>query len=124
MELRQGKIVKKVWGNEAWIVNRPDYCGKMLFVKKGYRCSKHYHVKKAETFFILKGKVLFEYGNSDKQILQPGDIIDIPRQKLHRFTGLEDSQIVEFSTHHEDDDSYRLELSGAWGQKDMTEGSQ
>jgi len=30
----------------------------------------------------------------------------------HRFTGLENSEIMEFSTHHEDEDSYRDELSG------------
>jgi hypothetical protein len=31
---------------------------------------------------------------------------------VHRFSGLEDSEIIEFSTHHEDEDSYRQERSG------------
>ena len=30
----------------------------------------------------------------------------------HRFTGIEDSEIVEFSTHHMEDDSYRETQSG------------
>ena len=42
----------------------------------------------------------------------PGLSILIEPNTKHRFTGLEDSEIIEFSTHHEDSDSYRDELSG------------
>ncbi|MEM3373803.1 MAG: cupin domain-containing protein [Candidatus Woesearchaeota archaeon] len=103
-------IVKKEWGEERWIVNR-EYCGKILILKKGYRCSMHYHKKKDETFYINKGKVLLEIDNK-KIIMNPGDSQLIRPMQKHRFTGLEDSEIIEFSTHHEDSDSYREELSG------------
>ena len=104
------KIVPKVWGHERWIVNR-EYCGKILILKKGYRCSMHYHKAKDETFYINKGKVLLEL-DGKKTVLMPGDAqLIMPNQK-HRFTGLEDSEIIEFSTHHEDSDSYRDEVSG------------
>ncbi len=53
------KIVTKEWGEERWIVNR-DYCGKLLILKKGFRCSLHYHKNKDETFYVNKGKVLME----------------------------------------------------------------
>lgn len=109
-ENKKHKIVQKVWGQEEWIVNK-DYCGKKLVLKKGYRCSMHYHKKKDETFYIIKGKVLMET-NGDKRIMLPGDSIHINPNLKHRFTGLEDSEIIEFSTHHEDEDSYREELSG------------
>ena len=102
--------VKKVWGKEIWIVNR-DYCGKKLILNKGYRCSMHHHKNKDETFYILKGKVLMETDNK-KQIMTEGDSIIIAPNTKHRFTGLENSEIIEFSTHHEDEDSYRDELSG------------
>lgn len=107
------KHVEKVWGKEIWIVNR-DYCGKKLILNKGFRCSMHHHKNKDETFYILKGKVLLELGEN-KQIMLPGDSILVEPNTKHRFTGLEDSEIMEFSTHHEDSDSYREEgmLSGA-----------
>ena len=52
-----------------------------------------------------------EIGNK-KHIMLPGHSILIAPNTKHRFTGLEDSEIMEFSTHHEDSDSYREELSG------------
>ena len=104
------KIVPKVWGEERWIVNR-DYCGKLLVLNIGFRCSMHCHKIKDETFYITKGKVLLEYGD-EKIIMIPGDAKLIEPNMYHRFTGLEDSEIIEFSTHHEDTDSYRKELSG------------
>jgi len=104
------KIVPKEWGEERWIVNR-DYCGKLLILKQGYRCSLHHHKLKDETFYISKGSVLMEC-DGDALIMKPGDTLLIEPNTKHRFTGLEDSEIIEFSTHHEDSDSYRDELSG------------
>ena len=104
------KEVEKVWGKAIWIVNR-DYCGKKLILNKSYRCSMHYHKNKDETFYILSGKVLLEIG-VQKNIMLPGDSILIKPGQKHRFTGLENSEIIEFSTHHEDSDSYRDEVSG------------
>src|SRR3989339_1709395 len=110
--MTEHKEVPKAWGKEIWIINR-DYCGKKLILNKGFRCSMHHHKIKDETFYILKGKVLLELGDK-KQIMLSGDSILIEPNKKHRFTGLEDSEIMEFSTHHEDSDSYREEgmLSG------------
>ena len=105
------KTVNKVWGKELWIANNDKYCGKILTLKKGFRCSVHYHKNKHETFYILKGKVLMELGD-EKKIMNPGDIQVVEQNQKHRFTGLEDSEIIEFSTHHEESDSYREELSG------------
>ncbi len=36
-------IEPKGWGREAWIANTPLYCGKILEIEKGKRCSLHYH---------------------------------------------------------------------------------
>jgi len=105
------KIVPKEWGHEIWIINR-DYCGKLLFIKKAHRCSIHYHKIKDETFYVIKGKILLEL-DSKKKIMNIGDSqLIMPGQK-HRFTGLEkENEIIEFSTHHEDSDSYRDVPSG------------
>jgi len=105
LTFKMEKTVKKEWGSEEWIVNR-EYCGKILNLKKGFGCSYHFHKNKNETFFVLSGKMLLEL-EGKKKIMQTGDSqLVLPMQK-HRFIGLTDTKIIEFSTHHEDSDSYR-----------------
>ena len=109
--------VKKEWGYEKWITNTPQYCMKELGLNKGFRCSLHYHKIKDETFYIVRGKVMIEIEESSEireRILLPGNFARIMPGVKHRFSGLEESVIIESSTHHEDSDSYRVEgqLSG------------
>ena len=111
--MEKGSVIKKVekeWGSEEWIVNR-DYCGKILNINKGFRCSIHHHKIKDETFYVLEGQVLFEL-DGKTEILNPGDTAVIKPGEKHRFTGMENSKIIEFSTHHEEEDSYRDVPSG------------
>ena len=104
------EIYPKVWGEEHWIVNK-EYCGKKLILKKGHRCSIHWHEIKDEVFYIISGLVLMEV-NSDIIVLRPGMRQYIKPRDKHRFTGLLDSEIMEFSTTHMEEDSYRDEPSG------------
>lgn len=110
----------KVWGEEQWIVNNGRYCGKKLILRQGWQCSLHYHKVKEETFYVQSGLVRMElldavaYEQEKPRVLEPGDAVHILPGKLHRFAGLADSVIFEFSTHHDEEDSYRVpgELSG------------
>ena len=102
--------VEKVWGRELTIVNK-EYCGKILVLNKRHFCSIHKHRIKEETFLVIKGKVLM-WVNGRSFIMKPYDVVHIDIGDEHRFTGLEDSEIIEFSTHHNEDDSYRLSVSG------------
>jgi len=111
MNITKSEEHEKVWGKELWIANNEFYCGKILELKKGLRCSIHYHKKKHETFFILEGLVFMEQDGQEKTMM-PGDILEVNQSSKHRFTGLKDSKIIEFSTHHEEDDSYRDVESG------------
>lgn len=104
------KIVKKNWGKEIWIVN-DIYCGKLLILKHGYKCSFHCHKNKDETFYIYRGKVLMRLGDMSR-IMKQGDSVRISPGVYHQFTGLLDSEIIEFSTKHEDSDTYRKSESG------------
>ena len=36
-------IYPKGWGYEKWIVNKDEYCGKLLHIIKGKKCYWHYH---------------------------------------------------------------------------------
>ena len=52
------RIVPKGWGREVWIANGDLYCGKILEIRKGKRCSLHYHKLKTESFYLRSGKLL------------------------------------------------------------------
>lgn len=107
------KVVPKGWGREDWIHNDNLYCGKKLVLLKGKHCSLHYHILKTETFYIIKGKVSIELyypdGTQELREMVPGDHALLVPGVVHRFTGLEDSEIMEFSTQHFDEDSHRIE---------------
>ena len=104
------KFIKKVWGKERIICNTPLYCGKILYLLKGYRCSIHHHEKKDETFYILRGSVFMEVGGKD-YAMEVGDAIHIPSGVKHRFTGITAAEILEVSTQDFKDDSYRTTQS-------------
>ena len=109
------KFVPKGWGFEKWIVNCEQYCGKLLYIAKGKKCSWHYHELKDEVFYIQSGKILVKYSDDDdletakEVILGRGDNFHVYRGLRHRMIALEDTELFEFSTQHFDSDSYRLE---------------
>jgi rfaE bifunctional protein nucleotidyltransferase chain/domain len=107
------KYVQKEWGQEIWMANSEKYCGKKLLLKRGKRCSMHYHKIKDETFYIESGEILIEIGN-ETRIMEQGEVAKISPGVKHRFSGLKDSVIIEISTTHDEEDSYRTEgmLSG------------
>lgn len=107
MKIHQKELHRKVWGEEYWIVNNDKYCGKLLVLHKGYRCSLHYHEKKDETFYVNDGKVKF-YMDGVIKILSPGSSVHVKPGTKHLFEGLETSSIFEFSTHHDDNDVTRI----------------
>ena len=108
------KIVPKGWGHEKWIVNNEKYCGKLLFIEKGKRCSWHYHKIKDETFYLQSGLISLYYGfeedigKAEMIVLEPGDKFYVPTGLKHQMVALLDSELFEFSTQHFDSDSIRI----------------
>lgn len=108
-------FIPKEWGHEEWIVNHPGYCGKRLVFKGEYQCSMHHHKIKTETFYVLAGNVYLETelnGVKNTRVMTPGDIAHIPPFMWHRLTALVDAEVMEFSTFHMEEDSYRCTKSG------------
>lgn len=105
----------KGWGFERWIVNNDLYCGKLLWFNEGKCCSWHYHAIKDEVLLLNSGSIKVLYSDHDdisgaeEVILKPGDAFHVPTGLRHRMVALKDSEIYEFSTHHEDSDSIRLQ---------------
>ena len=106
--------VERGWGYELWIENMKEYCGKALVLSKGKRSSFHYHMKKMETMYLVEGRVILRMMDTDTgkeyeiELLQ-GDKIRLERGKPHQIIAMEDSVLFEFSTFHEEEDSYRIQ---------------
>jgi quercetin dioxygenase-like cupin family protein len=108
------KFVPKGWGFEKWLVNNEKYCGKILFFAKGRKCSWHYHKIKDETFFIQSGKILLKWSYqddilvADEIVLEKGDTWHVKIGQRHQMIAIQDTELIEFSTQHFDEDSYRV----------------
>lgn len=107
-------VQPKGWGREVWIANNPLYCGKILEIRKGKRCSLHYHKLKTESFYLRSGRLLVRVKESpqaetiEEFELGPGECMDVPPGLVHQMVALEDAELFEFSTQHFDSDSHRL----------------
>ena len=111
------QIIKKGWGRELIFANDHvnGYCGKFLiFDKAGDIGSMHSHAIKSESFIVGEGAFNLECidpTNATRFTLHlvKGDCVEIPRNQPHRIICIKPGFIVEASTPHFDDDSYRVE---------------
>jgi mannose-6-phosphate isomerase len=108
------RIVLKGWGREVWIANGDLYCGKILEIQKGRKCSLHYHKIKTESFYLRSGRLkvrVLTSGDSpivEEFELEAGQCMDVPVGLIHQIEAIDDAEIYEFSTQHFDHDSHRL----------------
>ena len=108
------KYVAKGWGYEKWIVNKQEYCGKLLFFEKGKKCSWHFHKLKDEVFYLQSGRMIVRYSSGDNPeladeiLLEPGQNFYVPVGLRHQMEALENCELFEFSTQHFDEDSHRI----------------
>lgn len=125
IKVKRPEIHDKEWGREEWLTNNHKYCGKFLIIERDKFCSFHYHKRKSEHFHVAQGSILLDYqeagafnsgiqflGKREHITLYEGDTVEIPPYMVHRFTGLDDRNVlIEVSTQHFEGDSYRLEPS-------------
>ena len=102
----------KYWGSIQTMVNAL-YTGKRLFFGKGQHSSLHFHCNKLETYYIHSGELLVRLragrGEDRSFVLKKGDTLLIPPGVMHQDGGLEDTVIIEVSTHDVDSDSFIVE---------------
>ena len=116
------EVHPKGWGSEFWVVNKPEYCMKMLVMEAGKQMSWHYHKLKDETFYMLDGAVIllysmddcmvdgkFESNMANVKLMTMGSVFHVPPGMKHRLIANQHSRIMEVSTQHFEEDSYRLE---------------
>jgi|TARA_R100000963_G_C4608317_1_gene79583 quercetin dioxygenase-like cupin family protein len=112
------KTVKKTWGKEEWLVNDKtnNYCGKILTIKPNKATSMHFHSNKHETFYVLEGELELDIIDTDTNersviYLEKGNTYVMERNTPHKLGASgKKVKLVEFSTFHEDTDSYRVGL--------------
>ena len=107
------KFVPKRWGYEIWIVNDEKYCGKKLFIRQGLWCSYHHHGVKDEVLYIESGHIWMNSSAEDDPDwinsveMTEGFAFHVKPGQKHQMHAVKDTVIVEFSTQHFDEDSYR-----------------
>lgn len=86
------------------IINR-EYCKKIIIVFPGQHHPEHRHLKKEETFHILKGELNISL-NGILRTLVSGDIVIIERGVSHSFYSENGAIFEEVSTTHFKNDSF------------------
>jgi mannose-6-phosphate isomerase-like protein (cupin superfamily) len=104
---------EKGWGYEIWMVNNNKYCGKLLHFDGSAKFSMHYHLQKDETWYVLKGTFIFRWIDTSRadiieEILTVGESIHIPPGLPHQLETVDGGEIIETSTEHFEEDSYRV----------------
>jgi hypothetical protein len=114
--LTKAKRVDKLWGHEIWFANdiANGYCGKLLHINADKGFSMHFHKDKTETFYVLSGNVKldvvdFKTGRTETAMLMASDVFNVAPELPHQLTAIDGAAvIIEASTYHRDEDSYRL----------------
>jgi quercetin dioxygenase-like cupin family protein len=92
---------------EFWIANeiKSGYCGKYLVLANGQTCPRHSHRIKHETFFVIHGKLDVTLDDTSIE-LGEGQTLAIEPGRVHSFTGVGDTLMLELSMPCDVHDNY------------------
>ena len=97
----------KVWGETEEIFNNGIVSVNHLKIKKGGYCSEHFHKRKSNMFFIIKGNLLIKIwkgdGLTDETVIWEGESTTIAPGVYHQFRAQTDVECFEI---------YEAELKG------------
>ena len=106
------------WGKEKKWSALPGVNGKILEINRGHRTSLKFHPRKDEAFYVLKGRVKFEYADEEwlyykgiefkEEILSEGDSMCVQSNCVYRIHALEKSDVVEIGSFGEDSEVVRI----------------
>ena len=105
--------VKKGWGSEEIWATNDRYCGKMMHFNKGAKFSMHFHREKDETWYVLSGKFIVRWINTDdatisERELDEGNTWRNSPLVPHQLVCIEAGTIIEVSTADSVEDNYRV----------------
>ena len=104
---------QKVWG-EAWHVFQSDHAAmSYLKLKKGFRCSRHYHRHRINMFAVVSGEVLIEEWwdgvAKAETVLRAGESHTVQVGVEHRFRVVQDGQMIEVYWPRYDNDVVQID---------------
>ncbi len=73
------RTVEKPWGHELIWALTDRYCGKILFVRGGESLSLQYHRERDESWYVLEGRAVLEFGRRGRA---PRDGRDRPGRRV------------------------------------------
>lgn len=88
----------KAWGETRCLINTSLYSQHELMLNEGGFCSFHYHVGRANRFFLKAGMVrlVWCYGwEIHSVVLMPENNFDIPSRVPHQFQVLKTGRMIE-----------------------------
>lgn len=85
-----------------------EYCKKILVLLPGQTHPEQYHLKKQETFHVLKGSLTLVL-NGIERVLNQGDVVTIEAGVRHKFFTNEECIVEEISSTHYRNDSYYID---------------
>jgi len=87
--------VNKPWGFFEQLTDNETTTVKIITMLAGNRTSRQFHEHRSEKWYVLneEGYAIVE----DKQKIQTGDEISIPKKAAHRLEAITDMKILEIS---------------------------
>ena len=111
--MRLTGLVEKGWGSELIWASNDKYCGKFLNFNAGAKFSMHFHAEKEETWYVLNGKFIIKWINTEnaevnEKELHAGDTWHNLPLVPHQLYCINQGTIVEVSTPDSVEDNYRV----------------
>lgn len=105
--------VEKGWGSELIWASNDKYCGKLLRFNTGSKFSMHFHAQKDETWYVLNGKFIVHWIDTDdaqqhQLELRSGSTWRNKPLEPHQLECIEEGTIIEVSTPDSVEDNYRV----------------
>jgi len=87
--------INKPWGHFEQLTDNETTTIKIITILAGNRTSLQFHENRSEKWYVLNGKGYAVLEN--KQKIQTGDEISIPKKAIHRLEAVTDMKILEIS---------------------------
>lgn len=101
-------MIEHDWGKEDFWADNQKYNAKMLHFISDKATPMHFHREKDETIFVISGKFLLRYINTEtgeivEQILEAGDTWNTPALLPHQYYCTEAGVLCEVSNNSPSD---------------------
>ncbi len=116
-------IQGKIWGTTEFLFSKNNVSIHRICGKKGGYCSKHKHNSRWNKFYVESGILMIEQWNDDiidVTELKSGESCEVPPEKFHRFTVVENCVAYEIYWVELDDSDILRETHGGIKAGDQT----